>query len=274
MHHKPALYRVCQALNRAPNRAAGRISYSTISAVPASSAQYHQLPPILLVGLGNFTHPQTRHSVGMILLDRLLLSLKGAAQPWRMDRSMGGWTTEIHLDSTMPLVVSRLATLAVPQKKRPKTQTDSIQSGLSNTISKIPDMPIPWRRTVILLKPAALMNISGLSVGRAMRHLKLKPIDIIIVHDDIERKLGALSAKAEGSANGHNGIRSILKSITSDKFLRLRVGVGRPEDKSDVANYVLEPFTPAEQTLLFDNVTLLFEKALLGAVSQSPMVTK
>eukprot|EP00128_Syssomonas_multiformis_P001180 Colp12_sorted_trinity150504_noHs@31241 len=100
---------------------------------------------------------------------------------------------------------------------------------------------------IILLKPALFMNESGKSIARAVKFFKITNFsDIIVVHDDLEREFGKLSVKLSGSANGHNGVRSTIECLKTDKFRRLRVGISRPANSHDVANYVLRPFSSDE----------------------------
>jgi peptidyl-tRNA hydrolase, PTH1 family len=99
---------------------------------------------------------------------------------------------------------------------------------------------------VALLKPETYMNESGRSVGAAARFYKLEPDAILVVHDEGDFDLGRLQARKGGGLAGHNGLRSIAQHLKSQDFLRLRVGVGRPErgDPRPLADYVLGNFEP------------------------------
>ena len=101
---------------------------------------------------------------------------------------------------------------------------------------------------VALLKPQTYMNESGRSVGAAARFYQLEPQHLLVVHDEADLDLGRLQARAGGGLAGHNGLRSVAQHLRSQNFLRLRVGVGRPErgDPRPVADYVLAPFSPEE----------------------------
>ena len=101
---------------------------------------------------------------------------------------------------------------------------------------------------VALLKPQTYMNESGRSVGAAARFYKLEPQHLLVVHDEADLDLGRLQARAGGGLAGHNGLRSVAQHLRSQNFLRLWVGVGRPErgDPRPVADYVLAPFSPEE----------------------------
>jgi PTH1 family peptidyl-tRNA hydrolase len=95
-----------------------------------------------------------------------------------------------------------------------------------------------------LLKPETFMNDSGRSVAGAARFFKVEPESLLVVHDDVDLDSGRLQARAGGGLAGHNGLRSLAKSLGTQDFLRLRIGVGRPGrgDPRSVADYVLSPF--------------------------------
>jgi PTH1 family peptidyl-tRNA hydrolase len=97
-----------------------------------------------------------------------------------------------------------------------------------------------------LLKPQTFMNESGRSVGAAVRFFKLPPERLLVVHDEVDLEPGRLQARLGGGLAGHNGLRSIAQHLRTPEFLRLRVGVGRPErgDPRPVADFVLAPFAP------------------------------
>ena len=92
------------------------------------------------------------------------------------------------------------------------------------------------------------MNLSGRSVSPAARFYKVPPDRVLVVHDEGDFDLGRLQARAGGGLAGHNGLRSIAQLLGGPDFLRLRVGVGRPErgDPREVADFVLSPFEPHE----------------------------
>jgi PTH1 family peptidyl-tRNA hydrolase len=99
-------------------------------------------------------------------------------------------------------------------------------------------------RRVALLEPLTYMNESGRSVAPAVRFFKL-PLDrLLVVHDEVDLDLGRLQARLGGGLAGHNGLRSISQQLGSGEFVRLRVGVGRPErgDPRPVADFLLSPF--------------------------------
>lgn len=101
----------------------------------------------------------------------------------------------------------------------------------------------------ILLKPETFMNLSGQSVGEAMRFYKLTPADVIIIHDEIDLAPGKLRYKEGGGHAGHNGLRSIHEHIGPD-YARVRIGVGHPGRKEAVPGYVLKDFAKADDDWL------------------------
>ncbi len=103
---------------------------------------------------------------------------------------------------------------------------------------------------VALLKPETYMNDSGSSIQAAVRFFKV-PLDrLLVVHDDVDLPPPRLQARLGGGLAGHNGLRSIAQRLGSQEFLRLRIGVGRPErgDPRPVADYVLSPFPAADDS--------------------------
>jgi PTH1 family peptidyl-tRNA hydrolase len=99
---------------------------------------------------------------------------------------------------------------------------------------------------VALLKPETYMNESGRAVAAAARFFKVEPDAVLIVHDEGDFDLGRLQARMGGGLAGHNGLRSIADHLGTREFMRLRVGVGRPErgDRRPLADYVLSDFEP------------------------------
>jgi PTH1 family peptidyl-tRNA hydrolase len=97
-----------------------------------------------------------------------------------------------------------------------------------------------------LLKPETYMNVSGKSISAARRFFKAEPGSLLVVHDDVDLEPGRLQVRAGGGLAGHNGLRSIASALGTQDFLRLRIGVGRPDrgDRRPVADYVLSDFEP------------------------------
>jgi PTH1 family peptidyl-tRNA hydrolase len=101
-------------------------------------------------------------------------------------------------------------------------------------------------RRVGLLQPQTFMNESGRSVGPAVRFYKVPLAQLLVVHDEVDLELGRLQVREGGGLAGHNGLRSVAAGVGGPDFLRLRIGVGRPErgDRRPVADYVLSEFPP------------------------------
>jgi PTH1 family peptidyl-tRNA hydrolase len=107
------------------------------------------------------------------------------------------------------------------------------------------------REKVILLKPETFMNLSGQSVGEAMRFYKLTPADVVVFHDELDLAPCKARVKTGGGHAGHNGLRSIHQHIGAE-YDRVRLGIGHPGHKDRVAGYVLSDFAKADQEWLDD----------------------
>ena len=107
----------------------------------------------------------------------------------------------------------------------------------------------------ILAKPQTYMNLSGHSVSRLVKKLKIQPGDILVIHDDLDLPRGKIRLRQGGGSGGHKGIESIIAELQSQDFPRLRVGIGRPDEtggatetsEADIVAYVLSDFTPGEK---------------------------
>jgi PTH1 family peptidyl-tRNA hydrolase len=102
-------------------------------------------------------------------------------------------------------------------------------------------------KKIYCLKPLTFMNASG-KVIPFLQKQGIAPEQILVVHDELEKPFGAVSVKCGGSARGHNGLRSII-GVCGDQFYRLRFGIGRPERKEDVPDWVLTDFSEPKQEL-------------------------
>jgi len=115
-------------------------------------------------------------------------------------------------------------------------------------------------RKTYLIKPQTYMNLSGDSVGAAARFLKLRPSALVVMHDEIDLAAGKLKAKTGGGDAGHNGLRSITATLGPD-YHRVRIGVGHPGGKKDVAGHVLSNFTKADDDWLNPMLSALSDAA-------------
>ena len=100
---------------------------------------------------------------------------------------------------------------------------------------------------VLLAKSRAFMNESGPSYASLVTKAKAQPEQVIVVHDEIDLPLGALRVKCGGGTAGHNGLKSLQQSLHTPEFLRVRLGIGRPPGRQEVADYVLESFGARER---------------------------
>ena len=107
---------------------------------------------------------------------------------------------------------------------------------------------------VILIKPMAFMNLSGPPVLKIANYFKILCEDMLAIHDDIDLAFGRLKINEKGGDGGHKGVRSLMDAFGGGNFLRLRVGVGRPEARISAADYVLNGFSAKEIEVL-DQIT-------------------
>lgn len=106
-------------------------------------------------------------------------------------------------------------------------------------------------KKLFLLKPQTYMNLSGKSVLQLSAYYNIPPQRIIVMFDDISLAPGRLRIRAEGSAGGHNGIKSIIQELGSQDFPRVKIGVGaKPHAEQDLADWVLSSFSASEEKLL------------------------
>ena len=105
-----------------------------------------------------------------------------------------------------------------------------------------------WRSAdVVLAKPLTFMNLSGGALVGLLQFFKVDPGDLLVVLDDVNLELGRLRTRARGSAGGHNGLKSIIGALGSEEFARMRIGVGRGDDRRDLADHVLAKFEAGER---------------------------
>ncbi len=114
-----------------------------------------------------------------------------------------------------------------------------------------------------LLKPETFMNLSGIAVQQAASFYKIPPERVLVLFDDISLPVGRIRVRAEGSAGGHNGIKSIIGGLQSQQFPRVKIGVGgKPNPDYDLADWVLGSFSKADQKLLDDALDRAKDAAL------------
>ncbi len=104
----------------------------------------------------------------------------------------------------------------------------------------------------ILMKPQTYMNDSGEAVKEIKNFYKISPSQIIVIYDDLDLDVGQIKIKNTGSSGGHNGINSIINNIGSNEFTRIRIGIGKPKEKSMTNKYVLSKFSKDDQKIIND----------------------
>jgi len=121
---------------------------------------------------------------------------------------------------------------------------------------------------VYAIKPLTFMNNSGICIRELIEYFKIDAEDVIVFHDDLDIEFGKIKAKFGGSSAGHNGIESIDKFIGKD-YSRVRIGIGKPKDNIEVADYVLKDFNEDEilglekiSKNITDSISILIKKKL------------
>ena len=121
---------------------------------------------------------------------------------------------------------------------------------------------------VLLLKPQTFMNLSGESIRDAVDFYKIDPeTELIVIYDDIDLEPGQLRIRKQGSAGGHNGIKDIIRQLGTEKFLRIKVGVGAKPKGWDLADHVLGRFSTEDRKLV-DEAIAKAAKAVDIIISQ------
>lgn len=105
-------------------------------------------------------------------------------------------------------------------------------------------------KKVILLKPQTYMNLSGQAIKKVVDFFNIKPEEILVIYDDIDIEKGQIKLRKKGGAGSHNGMKSVVQELQTTEFPRIRVGIGQPEYKSDMINYVIGKVPEEEQKIL------------------------
>lgn len=114
---------------------------------------------------------------------------------------------------------------------------------------------VEWEGLSLLLaKPITYMNLSGSAVARLLREFALDVSQLILVHDDIDLPVGKVRAKQKGGHGGHHGVQSVIEALGSQAFQRVKIGIGRPETKEAVVDYLLVPLSGGERSALDEAV--------------------
>lgn len=109
-------------------------------------------------------------------------------------------------------------------------------------------------KKVILLKPQTYMNLSGESIIEVMQFYHIKPEEILVIYDDIDIEKGIIKVRKKGGPGGHNGMKSVIENIGTTDFPRIRIGIGQPEYKGDMINYVIGSVPEEEKRILAQGV--------------------
>jgi len=167
----------------------------------------------VIVGLGNpgCRYTPTRHNVGFLALDIIKSKIKPCLPASRNQKSK----------------------LSFKLEKKFESEIAKFKLG---------------EEDFLLVKPQTFMNNSGRAVKKIIDFYKIDPQkDLIVIHDDIDIELGKIKIKNKGSSAGHKGAQSIIDALGTDRFLRVRVGVGRPSEGIEVEKYVLGRFSQEEK---------------------------
>lgn len=180
---------------------------------------------MLIVGLGNpgTKYDKTRHNFGFMLIDYLL--------QFYSEKNM-------RIDELSP----------------------SKFKGLSYKIFLDKESKIPF---FYLLKPETFMNLSGESVQPFMSWHNIIADNLLVLHDELDIPFGDIRLKTAGGLAGHNGLKSIAQQLGTQDFHRLRLGIGKPENKNEMINFVLNPFSNEEKIKLPDIMNNSLEKISL-----------
>lgn len=108
---------------------------------------------------------------------------------------------------------------------------------------------------VILLKPQTYMNLSGKSIIQFVKFYKIPMDRVIIIYDDIDVEKGNIKIRKKGSSGSHNGMKSVISELGTEEFTRIRVGIGKPEFKNDMINYVIGKISKEEIENLEEGTT-------------------
>ena len=123
-----------------------------------------------------------------------------------------------------------------------------------------------------LLKPTTFMNLSGKSVAALASYYKISPAEILVIHDELDLPAGSIKLKFGGGHGGHNGLKDIHRALGTADYWRLRVGIGHPGDKNEVANFVLKPPLKDELSAIEERLyesTKILDLLLAGEFDQA-----
>jgi PTH1 family peptidyl-tRNA hydrolase len=123
-------------------------------------------------------------------------------------------------------------------------------------------------KKLLLLKPQTYMNDSGVAVKKVKDFFKISSNQTIVIYDDLDLQVGQIKIKDTGGSGGHNGINSIIENIGNNNFIRIRIGIGKPLEKSMTNKYVLSKFTKDESKIV-NNINNLAKNIIYSIVFKS-----
>lgn len=125
--------------------------------------------------------------------------------------------------------------------------------------------------TILLGKPQTYMNRSGPAVAELLRYFRGTAEDLVLIYDDVDLPFGRIRIRTHGSAGGHRGLVSIIENLAGVPFSRIRIGIGRPPDGVETADYVLQPFD-AEQSTQVEDLVHKAADAVIALLNDGPEV--
>lgn len=200
------------------------------------------LPIQLIVGLGNpgKDYAATRHNAGIWFIERLADAFSHGT--FREEKKFQG-------------IISNL-----------RVSIDKITDASTGAALGRRDVEIP------MLIPTTFMNLSGFSVAAFAKFYKIPAEAILVAHDELDLPAGVIRLKKGGGHAGHNGLQNIIAQLGTPEFVRLRIGITRPKDSSEVANYVLKPPSKSDRELIdlsIDKAIMTLPLVLNGDFSQA-----
>lgn len=108
----------------------------------------------------------------------------------------------------------------------------------------------PGAGRILLVKPYTFMNASGDAIVPLLKYYKIKPEHLIVIYDDTDLAAGTIRVRAKGSAGSHNGMKSVVAELGTENFPRVRIGIGKRPEGTDMVNFVLGRFSPSERDLI------------------------
>ena len=191
----------------------------------------------LVVGLGNpgLAYKDTRHNLGFMVVDALAKDFAVRLKP------------DTRANALMALAKLKAKPCLAGRQASP--------CGLKGRMDF-------RKEALVLCKPLSYMNLCGPVVLKLLQENKAHPKDILVICDDINLELGRLKIKAEGSSGGHKGVASIIKSLKTEAFPRLRIGISAPKVKGELESYVLSRFLRGEQKVIQHSIDQAKEAVL------------